>query len=75
MITMRFQSIARNCLNVQIMSLFRISYERVSDLFNAKQIIFQLHHSENKLYFDEMMIMSALYETNTLSWIFRVLAY
>ena len=58
---MRFQSIARNCLNVQIMSLFRISYERVSDLLNAKQVIFQLYHSENKLYFDEMMIMSALY--------------
>ena len=36
--------------------------------------IFQLHvyHDENNLHFDEMIIMSALYYTNTLSWILIV---
>jgi hypothetical protein len=39
--------------------------------------IFQLHvyHDENNLHFDEMIIMSALYYTNTLSWILIVLAH
>jgi len=35
---------------------------------------FQLHNGENKLNLDEMMMMSALYKTNMLSWIFIVLA-
>ena len=35
----------------------------------------QLYHGENKLIFNEMMIRSALYQTNTLSWIFIVLAH
>jgi F0F1-type ATP synthase membrane subunit c/vacuolar-type H+-ATPase subunit K len=30
-------------------------------LFNIKRAIFQLYCGENKLYFDEMMMMSALY--------------
>jgi hypothetical protein len=34
-----------------------------------------LYHGENNLYFNEMMTMSALYETNVLSWIFIVLAH
>jgi hypothetical protein len=36
---------------------------------------FQLHvyHGDNKLIFNEMMMRSALYLTNTLSWIFIVL--
>jgi phosphatidylglycerophosphatase A len=31
----------------------------------------QLHHGESRIYFDEimMMMMSALFSTNTLSWI------
>jgi hypothetical protein len=29
----------------------------------------------NKLHFDEMMMMSALYWTNTLGWIFIMLAH
>jgi hypothetical protein len=39
-------------------------------LFNANSAIFQLYHCENKLIFNEKMMRSALYETNTLSWIF-----
>jgi len=44
-------------------------------LFNANSAIFQLYHGENKLIFNEMMMRSALYQTNTLSWIFIVLAH
>ena len=37
---------------------------------------FQLYHGENKLIFNEMMIMmSTLYKTNMLSWIFLVLTH
>ena len=41
--------------------------------FNAKSAIFQ--HCKNKLHFDEMMMMSASYETSILSWIFIVVAH
>ena len=34
---------------------------------------FMTYHGKNKLDFDEMMMMSNLYFTNTLSWIFIVL--
>ena len=34
-------------------------------LFNANSAIFQLYHCENKLIFNEMMMRSALYYTNT----------
>jgi len=40
-------------------------------LFNANSSIFQLYHGENKLAFNEMMMMSALFQTNTLSWILK----
>ena len=30
-------------------------------LFNANSAIFQLYHGENKIIFNEMMMMSALY--------------
>jgi len=44
-------------------------------LFNAKRAIIQLYHGENKLDFEEMMMMmSTLYKTNMLSWISIVLA-
>ena len=39
-------------------------------LFNANSAILQLYHGENKLIFNEMMMKSILYKTNTLSWIF-----
>jgi hypothetical protein len=43
-------------------------------LFNANSAIFQLYHGgENKLIFNEMMMRSALFYSNTLSWIFIVL--
>ena len=29
--------------------------------------MFQLYHGENKLHFDEMMVMSVLYQTSTLT--------
>ena len=45
-------------------------------LFNAKSTWFQLYHGENKLIFNEKMMMrSALYYTNTQNWIFIVLAH
>ena len=44
-------------------------------LFNARSAIFKLYHGENKLIFNEMMMRSALYYTNTLSWIFIVPAH
>ena len=44
-------------------------------LFNANSAIFQLYHDEKKFIFIEMMTMSDLYLTNTLSWIFIVLAH
>jgi hypothetical protein len=40
-----------------------------ANMFNANSAIFQLYHDENKLIFNEMMTMSAMYLTNTLSWI------
>jgi len=50
---------------------------RVSEwlLFSATSANFQLYHGENKLILNEMMIRSALYQTNTLSWIFIVLVH
>jgi hypothetical protein len=39
------------------------------------QQFFQLYYGENKLMFNEMVMKSALYYTNTLSWIFIVLAH
>ena len=37
--------------------------------------IFQLYHGKNMFIFNEMMMSSALFQTNILSWIFIVLAY
>jgi len=39
------------------------------------KINFLVYHGEIKLDLDEMMMMSALFQTNTLSWIFIVLAH
>jgi hypothetical protein len=46
-------------------------------LFNANSAMFQIpvYHDENKLIFNEMMMNSALYKSNTLIWIFIVLAH
>ena len=43
---------------------------RVSEwvLFNTNSAIFQLYHGKNKLIFNEMLMRSPLYYTNTLSW-------
>jgi hypothetical protein len=43
-------------------------------LLSGNSAIFQVYHGENKLIFNEMMMRSALYKTNTRSWIFVVLA-
>ena len=50
--------------------------DKVSEwlLFNAKSAIFQLYHGENNLIFNEIMMRSDLYKTNTISWISMVLA-
>ena len=52
-------------------------WRRVSEwlLFNANSAIFQLYHGENNLIFNERVMRSALFKTNTLSWIFVVLAH
>jgi hypothetical protein len=42
-------------------------------LLNANSVNFLLYHGENKLVFNEMMMRSALYYTNTPSWIVIVL--
>jgi len=44
-------------------------------LLNANSVIFQLYHGDNKLIFNKMMMRSALFYTNTLSWIFIVLTH
>ena len=44
-------------------------------LFNSNSAILLLYHDENKYIFDEMMMRSAFYLTNTLSWICIVLAH
>jgi hypothetical protein len=44
-------------------------------LLSANSAFFQLYHGENKLIFNEMMMRSALYQTNTLNWILLVLAH
>jgi hypothetical protein len=40
--------------------------------FNANSAILQLYHGENKLIYNEMIRKSAMYQTNTLSWIFGI---
>ena len=54
-----------------------IELRRVSEwlLLNANSTIFQLYHGENKIIFNEMIMSSALYKINMLSWIFIVLAH
>ena len=44
-------------------------------LINVKWTICLLYHGDNKLHFDEMVMMYDLYYTNRLSWIIIVLAY
>jgi len=68
-----FFKILRTCIN-QLLSLYL--FVRGSFLFKwTKRAIFQLHHGENKLQFDELMIMSVLYYTNTLNGIYIVLVH
>ena len=43
-------------------------------LHNGKSAIAQIHHCNNKLHFKDMRMISALYLTNTFSWIFIVLS-
>ena len=50
-----------------------VTWKSEGFLFNTKWAIFQLYHGEH--IFDVMMMMSALYYTNMLSWIFIVLAF
>ena len=44
-------------------------------LFNTKWAIISYNHGENKIHFNEIMIISTSYYTSTLSWIFTVLAH
>jgi len=60
-----------------IIIYIHVQFEWVSEWWslNANSAIFQLHHGENKLIFNEMMMRFALYKINTLSCIFIVLAH
>jgi hypothetical protein len=53
--------------------------ERVSDCcVTPREQFVQLYHAKNKIPFEEimmMMMMSALYKTNMISWIFTVLTH
>ena len=49
--------------------------EWVIVVFKANSTIFPLYNGENKLIINEMMMKSALYQTNMLSLIFIVLAH
>ena len=64
---------------IHLLPFITILSEWVSEwlLLNANSAVFQLHvyHSENKLLFNEMTMMSALFKINTHSWIFIVLAH
>jgi hypothetical protein len=42
---------------------------------NWLQVCVTVYHGENKVPVDELMMMSTLYKTNMLSWIFTVLAH
>jgi hypothetical protein len=44
-------------------------------LFKANSAIFQLYHGDNKLIFKEMMMKSALFQTNKLSWFFIAIVH
>jgi len=45
-------------------------------LFNTNSTIVQLYHGKNKLLLNEMMMMmSTLYKTDIVSWIFVVLGH
>ena len=48
---------------VKFITIYRLEFDKVSEwlLLNANSTIFQLHHGENKLIFNEMMMRSALY--------------
>ena len=41
-------------------------------LFKSRVCNFQLYHDETVLYLNDMMMMSSLYQTNTISWSFIV---
>ena len=68
----------RSCMNTNmVFGICLVIFELVSEwmLFNANWTIFQLFHGENDFIFNELMMRSTLYQTNTLSWIFIVLAH
>jgi hypothetical protein len=44
-------------------------------LFKFNSSIIQLYDGDEKVIFNNVMVRSALYETNTLSWIFIVLTH
>jgi hypothetical protein len=53
----------------------RLLFQFVGDLLQIAGAIFQLCDGENKIIFNEMMMRSALYQSNTPNWIFTVLAH
>jgi hypothetical protein len=57
-----------------LFQLWNSYYARIQDQGVSEWLLLQLYHVENKLIFNEMMIRSTLYWTNTLSWIFIMLA-
>ena len=71
------QNLSQNCLYLHDVSnniSFVVSHSPVllSSSLTCHQIFI---NGENKVHIDKMMMMAALYKTNTLSWIFIMLAH
>jgi hypothetical protein len=65
-----------NCLAKWIWVITKLPNSKQSSKGKVKtHKCFQLCHGENKLVFNEMMMTFALFYTNTLSWIFILLAH
>ena len=60
---------------VSYLPCFTVALLSDSLLFNAKWAIIQLYHGKKKLHFNEMMIMFAMYLTNTHSLIVIVILH
>ena len=69
--------IKSNHILVIVIFIGSLKCDPIQEFFRVSDccLIFQLYHDENKLIFNEMMMRSTLYQINTLSWIFIVLAH
>jgi hypothetical protein len=63
--------LCKSNLKLKLSRVFLLAFWELL-LFNANSAFIQLNHGENKLIFNEIIMRSALYLTNTLSWSFIV---